>query len=200
MPSDDFPNAPDMGRDFFNSRYSASRDQTPEKESAAPQHYQELDRLEPTLDYTPGGQLEQDVHTQLSDNARREYEQRMQKSEPPRDDYYINQIQERFDKQVTEAERQREEEQAREEAAEKQTNKEGRSTESRDGAEQVKAKEADKQAEQQDSRQTHSYEMPEASKDAAAPMQQNPPDQGAKLRPGHSGREDRDHSGSEHEH
>ncbi|QDS97081.1 hypothetical protein [Adhaeretor mobilis] len=180
MPSDDFPNAPDIGHAFESVKRTTPTDKAQE----GPQHYPEIDRLDlSTRDYTPGGTLEQEVHTGLSDNARREYQERMQRAEPPEEDYYLDQIQQRFDEQIKEADRKREEEQMRD-AAEKENTNYGRDNE-----------QADQGNEQEKPRQPHNYDMPE--KETTEPLPK-PPAHGVKPRPGRTGGHDRSDDGHEH--
>lgn len=189
MPSDDFPNAPNMGREFLNNRLVDPQQRAP-KTPSQPHQQQDLDHLELTLDYTPGGQLEQDVHTQFSGNARREYNERMQKAEPPREDYYLDQIQERFDKQIEESRREQQAQEVREEAVAERTEQ--------SKAHQEKPQQ-EKQPAEQKSRNAPSYDMPERGDDASAPA--SPPPSGPiRPRPGRLGRDDRDRSGGDHEH
>lgn len=178
-----------MGGEFFNNRRVDPRDRTiPEPPIASRQD--DLDRLELSLDYTPGGQLEQDVHTQLSDDARREYKQRTQSPEPSREQDYLSQVQERFDKQVEEDRREQQETQSREEAdAKRAEQKEARE----------KSEQQEKEAAERKERSAPSYDMPEQGEDASAPASPPPPSV-IRPRPGRLGPGERDRSDGGHEH
>lgn len=189
MPSDDFPTAPDAGREFFNNRIEPAREQTAKP---TPQPIRrDLDHLEPTLDYTPGGRLEQDVNTQLSDSVRREYKGRMERPEPSREKDYLNQVQERFDKQVEQDRQEHEAKEAREEAAAQRAEQK----ESRE-----KANRQEKEAGEQKERSAPSYDMPERGDDTSAPASPPPTTDAVRSRPGRLGRDGPDRSGGGHEH
>jgi hypothetical protein len=87
MPRDPQPNRPELGRDF-TAAHDPSSNKSPDpindnSDSGMP----ELDHLDLAyLDYTPGGTLEQSVHTSLSENSRREYRERMERNERSDDD------------------------------------------------------------------------------------------------------------------
>jgi len=190
MPSDDFPNAPDMGREFFNNRRIDPRAKAHDKPDPEPsKHYPDLDHLELNLDYTPGGRLEQDVHTQLSESGRRENQARLHRTEPSQERDYLSQMQEKLQKQIDEKRREQDAKEGREEAAAERAEQE----EARQKTEQQ-----EKEAADQKQRTAPSYDMPEQGEDASAPASPPPPSI-IRPRPGRLGPGERDRSDGGHE-
>lgn len=193
MPSDDFPNAPDMGTEFYNNRLVDPKANQHDKPKPEPIHYPDLDHLELNLDYTPGGSLEQDVHTQLSENARRDYNAQMQKTEPSREVDYLTQVQEKLKKQQEAQRQEREAKEVREEA-------EAREAEQKEQREKTADRDEKEQQSSKAGRdwKAASYDMPEQGEDSSAPASPPPPSP-IRPRPGRLSGDFRDRCDDGHE-
>ena len=67
-------NAPDMGRDFDQSHDMPAMEYDAQAwEPAEEYEVEQPSKLEPTLDLTPGGALEHEVHTELDEAARKRF-------------------------------------------------------------------------------------------------------------------------------
>jgi len=111
MPRDtDKPRPPELARDFREAEHPP-----PEAEPYEPDHDDDgLDHLEYTLDYTPGGSIEQLVNTQLSERARAEYRARRQPAHED-DAAYERLVNRQFERAAADEEAQRLTELARDE-------------------------------------------------------------------------------------
>lgn len=78
------PKTPDLQHDFYDAELGAE-EPMPDHELPEPDPLDHLDLA--TWDYTPGGTIEEQVHVQLSDANRREYQRRMQGEPEPAEDY-----------------------------------------------------------------------------------------------------------------
>lgn len=203
MPSDDFPNAPDVGRHFFNNRLTPEPDW--EKRKAGSDQgdpSQDVDHLEPTLDYTPGGRLEQDVHTELSDNARRQLKQQAQRSGPSNERQYFNRVQQRFDHQLEQAKKEQDEKLRQEERDAKllklfdEKQKEAQAKAEQDARATGDSKEPPNR--DPSDRKASSYDMPDQEGHDET-RDQPAPTENARVRQGRSERGGPDRSGGGHE-
>ncbi|TWT67025.1 hypothetical protein Pla123a_44550 [Posidoniimonas polymericola] len=202
MPSDDFPNAPDMGQEFSNNRLTPAPDKAPVQPPQQPGRDPNLDHLELTLDYTPGGELEQDVHTQLSNQGRSEYLNRTQRSEKPPEQQYLDQIQDRFNKEAEQEEREQEAKHRQDERDAKllktleEKQQQGKAKDELNA--HVQGKDAPTHSPDPSDRKASSYDMPDHSDPSDTPNSP-PPNGGARPRPGRSERSGPDRSGGGHE-
>jgi ADP-ribose pyrophosphatase YjhB (NUDIX family) len=101
MPSRDFPNAPEAGQAF--SQVNSPPPKAPTKTGDEPFRQEppapDIDHLDlATLDYTPGGSLEYEVHRDLSDNARRQYLEQTRQETPSEEKFYADQIDRQFER------------------------------------------------------------------------------------------------------
>lgn len=160
----DFPNAPNVGKGFDKVK----RDKPPKPKPTTPTRYKDLPEIDhhnlEKWELTPGGAVEQSVHTQLSDRARAEHRRFMERQhmhDDPEMNHreYVNQVQDRLDKQIKETEKLREARLAREERAAK-------------AAERQEQKKADQK------QRSGSEEKSKADRDKQAPKYHMPPDKG----------------------
>jgi hypothetical protein len=100
MPTPNFHNAPDAGQAFLQAKEPPK---PPEKAPATPDHpgpaEPDIDHLDlATLDYTPGGALEYEVHRELSGDARRQYLEQTRQEAPSEEKFYADQIDRQFER------------------------------------------------------------------------------------------------------
>jgi hypothetical protein len=97
MAHDDFPNAPDMMSNFSHAQDERGAEQRP---NGTPDANELLDDHDlSTWDYTPGGTIEQSVHTGLSDAGRSAYREATRPSEQrDQDELYERQLDAAFER------------------------------------------------------------------------------------------------------
>lgn len=110
---DHFSDAPNLGDDFSRDARDAADQQRP-RDDRPDDGLDEHSLAEWAL--TPGGSIERDVHTQLSDNARREYHARLN-ADRSGEDEYLRQVDRQFERAVDEQEADRVRQEVAEERA-----------------------------------------------------------------------------------
>ena len=92
MSDRDFESAPDLSQEFSEADWVEIPDIAYDFDAASWEPTEEPDLPEPsekhlTLDFTPGGMLEYDVHSELDERARREIRYQQQQSQEPENDF-----------------------------------------------------------------------------------------------------------------
>lgn len=92
MSDRDFESAPDLSREFDEADSIEIPDLAYDFDAANWEPTEEPDfpqpsEKHPTLDYTPGGMLEYEVHSELDERARREIRYQQQQSQEPENEF-----------------------------------------------------------------------------------------------------------------